>query len=78
AETLARSEELASMQRKLEHRRLALEAQISSLRAELETGEEEMKRLLAQAGQREETLEEGLAAIARRRHADAPGNPERG
>ncbi|HKV13313.1 MAG TPA: circadian clock protein KaiC, partial [Thermoanaerobaculia bacterium] len=47
AETLARSEELASMQRKLEHRRLALEAQISSLRAELETGEEEMKRLLA-------------------------------
>lgn len=78
AETLARSEELASLQRKLERRRLALEAQISSLRAELETDEEEVRKLLAQASQREETLEEDLAAIARSRRADSPGNPERG
>lgn len=78
AETLARSEELASLQRKLERRRLALEAQISSLRAELETDEEEVRKLLAQASQREETLEEGLAAIARSRRADSSGNPERG
>lgn len=78
AEALARSEELASTQRKLERRRLALEAQISSLRAELETDEEEVRKLLAQAGQREETIEAGLAAIARSRHADSPGKTGRG
>jgi circadian clock protein KaiC len=78
AETLARSEEIASLQRKLERRRLALEAQISSLRAELETDEEEVRKLLAQASQREETLGEQLAAIARKRRADSSGNAERG
>jgi circadian clock protein KaiC len=78
AEVLARSEELASMQRKLERRRLALEAQISSLRAELETDEEELRKLLAQASQREEMIEAGLATIARSRHADSPGKTGRG
>lgn len=78
AEALARSEEIESMQRKLERRRLALEAQISSLRAELETDEEEIRKLVAQASQREEMLEEDLAAIARSRQADSPGNAERG
>ncbi|HSK77290.1 MAG TPA: circadian clock protein KaiC [Thermoanaerobaculia bacterium] len=77
-EARARSEEIEAMQRKLERRRLALEAQISSLRADLETDEEEIRKLVARASQREETLEEELAAIARSRRADASGNPERG
>jgi circadian clock protein KaiC len=77
-EARARSEEIEAMQRKLERRRLALEAQISSLRAELETDEEEVRKLLARASQREETLEGELAAIARSRQADSSGNPERG
>ena len=66
------------MQRKLERRRLALEAQISSLRAELETDEEEIRKLSSQASQREQAVVEDLAAMARSRQADSSGNPERG
>jgi len=77
AEALARSEELAAMQRKLERRRLALEAQISSLRSELETEEEEVRKLVAQADRREEKAMEERAAMALNRSADSPGGEGR-
>jgi len=72
AEDLARSEELESMQRKLERRRLAFEAQIASLRAELQTEEEEVRKLIAQASRREQKTVETRAALARNRSADSP------
>lgn len=78
AEALARSEELESLQRKLERRRLALEAQIASLRAELETEEEEVRKLSTQASQRERKVEEDRVTMARSRRADSSGNAERG
>jgi circadian clock protein KaiC len=72
AEEQARKEELESMQRRLESRRLAFEAQISSLRSELATEEEEVKKLVAQASRREQKAAESRAALARNRSADSP------
>lgn len=78
AEALARQEELAALERKLARRRLALEAQISSLHAEIETDEEEIRKLVTQASQRDEQSLEELAAIARSRYADSPKGGEGG
>jgi circadian clock protein KaiC len=78
AETMARREELEVLQRKLARRRLALEAQISSLRAEIETDEEEIRKLVAEAGLRDEQSLANLAALARSRYADSPQGGEGG
>src|SRR4051812_6508651 len=67
AAAAARQEELESMQRRLDRRRSAVEAQILALRAELEAEEEEVGKQVRQAllQEREELADRAALAAAR-------------
>ncbi|MEO6194989.1 MAG: circadian clock protein KaiC [Thermoanaerobaculia bacterium] len=70
AESAARQEELVAVQRRLDHRKAAMEAQISSLRAELEAEEEELGKQVRQAARWGEERSANRAAMASIRGAD--------
>ena len=56
--------------RDLERKRIALEGQITALRAEFESEQEEIQRILAEEERRAKILAADAAAMARSRHAD--------
>jgi circadian clock protein KaiC len=70
AAAAARQEELESMQRRLDRRRSAVEAQILALRAELEAEEEEVGKQVRQALLQERDELADRAALAASRRAD--------
>ena len=70
AAAAARQEELASMQRRLDRRRAAVEAQIASLQAELEAESEEIQKRAQQSAFQEESQKSARAALASVRGAD--------
>ena len=70
AAAAARQEELASLQRRLDRRKSAVEAQILALRAEIEAEEEEVGKRLRQALAQETELLADRAAHAAARGAD--------
>ena len=70
AELTLRKEELAALQRRLDRRKAAMEAQISSLRAELEAEEEELGKQVRQAMRQNEETRANRAAMASIRGAD--------
>jgi len=70
AAALARQEELALLQRRLDRRRSAVEAQILALRAEIEAEEEEVGKRARQALLQERELLADRAALAAARGAD--------
>ena len=70
AESAARQEDLAALQRRLDRRKAAMEAQISSLRAELEAEEEELGKQVRQAMRQDEEMRANRAAMASIRGAD--------
>ena len=72
AAAVTRAQEAERKQRELARRRAALEAQIAALRAEFESTEADAAQAMAQDRAREQTLQEGRAAAARRRGAEAP------
>ncbi|MFL6234434.1 MAG: circadian clock protein KaiC [Thermoanaerobaculia bacterium] len=67
----ARQEELAALQRRLDRRKSAVEAQIQALRAEVEAEEEEVGKRLRQALLQEREEQAGRAALAAARQADS-------
>jgi circadian clock protein KaiC len=71
AAALTRSQEIEHKQRELDRRRLALDAQIASLRAEFEATEAEAARIAAQDKASESLIRDGRDAAAVRRGADA-------
>ena len=76
-ESAARQEELAGLQRRLDRRKAATEAQIASLRAELEAEQEELGKQVRQALRQDEEMRAIRAAMASIRGADdgsLPGN----
>jgi circadian clock protein KaiC len=79
-EAAARQEELAALQRRLDRRKTAVEAQISTLRIDVEAEEDEVRRKLQQASRQEQILEANRMDLASTRGADAgsPEKPERG
>jgi circadian clock protein KaiC len=70
AESAARQEEIAILQRRLDRRKVAMEGQISALRAELEAEEEEIGRRVRQATWQDEETRTNRAAMASIRGAD--------
>jgi circadian clock protein KaiC len=70
-------DELERKHRELERKRFVAEAQIAALRAGLETGREEMKRLVQQQENRQKELLGEREEMARRRQADAEGPVKR-
>jgi circadian clock protein KaiC len=76
AESAARQEELEILQRRLDRRKAAMEAQISSLRAELEAEEEELGKQVRQAMRQDEEMRANRAAMASIRGADDGSLPE--
>jgi circadian clock protein KaiC len=76
AESAARQEELESLQRRLDRRKAAMEAQISSLRAELEAEEEEFGKQVRHAMRQGEAMRENRTAMASIRGADDGSLPE--
>jgi circadian clock protein KaiC len=81
AAAAARQEELESLQRRLDRRKSAVEAQILALRAELEAEEEEVGKRRRQASRQEEEEWAESRAIAAARRADSgtldPGSAKR-
>jgi circadian clock protein KaiC len=76
-ESAARQEEIAILQRRLDRRKVAMEGQISALRAELEAEEEEIGRRVRQATRQDEEARASRASMASIRGADdgnLPGN----
>jgi circadian clock protein KaiC len=71
AEAVARQEELALLQRRLDRRKAAMEAQISSLRYELEAEEEELGKQIRQTMGREDERAANRATMASIRGADS-------
>ncbi|HTG35795.1 MAG TPA: circadian clock protein KaiC [Thermoanaerobaculia bacterium] len=71
AESALREEELAILRRRLDRRKTAMEAQISSLRAEFEAEEEELAKQLRQAMRQGEEMSVNRAAMASIRGADS-------
>jgi circadian clock protein KaiC len=69
-ESAARQEEIAILQRRLDRRKVAMEGQISALRAELEAEEEEIGRRVRQATRQDEETRTNRAAMASIRGAD--------
>jgi len=65
-----RQEELAALQRRLDRRRVAVEAQISSLRADIEAEEDEVRRKLQQSIQQEQLQAASRLDLASTRGAD--------
>jgi circadian clock protein KaiC len=70
AAAAARREDLANLQRRLNRRRTAVDAQIVALRAELESEEEEIRKRLQLAMDQEEEQRANRAAMASARGAD--------
>ncbi len=70
AEALARKQEIERKQRELELKRKVMESRIASLQAEFEAEEEELKRMINEAKQREEALVQDRETMARLRKAD--------
>ena len=70
AEQTERSEAAARKARDLERRRIALEAQIASLRAEFQATEEEAAQVRKEYEVRERSLTDARDAAGRRRGAD--------
>jgi circadian clock protein KaiC len=68
-EALERRQEIESLQRRLDSRRASLEAQISGLRAEIEAGEEELRKRVQQESQREGSLATHRDVLASARYA---------
>ncbi len=80
-ESAARQEEIAILQRRLDRRKVAMEGQISALRAELEAEEEEIGRRVRQATRQDEEARASRASMASIRGADdgsLPGNSTTG
>ncbi len=73
AAAAAQQDEVESQRRRLERRRIALEAQIASLRAELEGEEEDLERQARETMLREDELRTNRTAMASARHADTGG-----
>jgi circadian clock protein KaiC len=71
AAAAARREELAALQRRLEHRRTAVDAQITALRAELESEEEEIRKRLQLSMAQEEEQKMNRETLASARGADS-------
>jgi circadian clock protein KaiC len=71
AAAAARREELAALQRRLDHRRTAVDAQITALRAELESEEEEIRKRLQLAMSQEEEQRVSRETLASARGADS-------
>jgi circadian clock protein KaiC len=74
AESAARLDEMESQRRRLARRRLALEAQIASLRAELEGEEEDLEKQAQETTSRDDELRTNRASIASARYADTGGS----
>jgi circadian clock protein KaiC len=70
AEELLRQQEFESRRRGLERRRAAVDAQIASLRTELESEEDELRRLLMQKDLRDTVIVTDRQAMAKLRRAD--------
>jgi circadian clock protein KaiC len=73
AESAARQDELESRRRRIARRRIAMEAQIASLRADLEGEEEDLEKQALETTSREDELQTNRAAMASARHADSGG-----
>jgi circadian clock protein KaiC len=71
AATLVREEEMAALQRRLDRRKSAVEAQILALRAEIESEEEEVGKRLRQVMLQEQELLADRAIQAASRRADS-------
>lgn len=71
AAALIQQQEIARQLQELERKRQEMETQVTTLRAAFTREEAEVQRLLAIAQQRELTLSDDRASIARRRGADA-------
>jgi len=76
AAAAARREELTALQRRLDHRRTAVDAQITALRAELESEEEEIRKRLQLSMAQEEEQRVNRETLASARGADS-GNLEK-
>jgi circadian clock protein KaiC len=76
AAAVARREELAALERRLDRRRTAVDAQITALRAELESEEEEIRKRLQLATNQEEEQKVNRETMASVRGADS-GNLEK-
>jgi circadian clock protein KaiC len=70
AEAQSRQQEIERKHRELERKRKAVEAQVAALRAEYETDEEELMRIISQARQSEEAVVEVREKMASIRKAD--------
>jgi circadian clock protein KaiC len=73
AAAAAQQDEVESQRRRLDRRRIALEAQIANLRAELEGEEEDLERQRRETQGREDAMRSNRAAMASARHADTGG-----
>jgi len=73
AAALVREEETAALQRRLDRRKSAVEAQILALRAEIEAEEEEVGKRVRQVMLQERELLVDRAALAASRRADVDG-----
>jgi circadian clock protein KaiC len=65
-----REEEIERKKREFASRKLAVEAQVSGLQAELSTLEKELKKNIEEEDERKRSLDRQSAEIARQRHAD--------
>jgi circadian clock protein KaiC len=77
AAALARAQEIERKQRDLARRRATLEAQITALRAEFESVQDESQVVAQEDKTREQQLSNNRSAAAVRRGADAPANIKR-
>jgi circadian clock protein KaiC len=86
AAVAARQEEIESLQRRLDRRKAAVEAQITALRADFQAEEDELRKRVLLASQQAQSLETNRSIMASFRQADAQspngeaetGEPERG
>jgi circadian clock protein KaiC len=65
-----RAEEIERKQREFASRKLAVEAQVSGLQAELSTQEKELEKIAQEEAKRKARAERERAELARQRHAD--------
>jgi circadian clock protein KaiC len=70
AAALAQQEELAALQRRLDRRRVAVEAQIAALRAEIESENEDLQKRVQQRSSQDDALKSDRATMASIRGAD--------
>jgi len=70
AEALAARQETESRQRAVERERAVLEAQIAALQAKVKAGDEDLKRMVGDAGAQARTAAREQTAMSKRRMAD--------